>query len=144
MTNYVLGFMFNETCDQVILIEKAKPSWQAGCLNGLGGKIEDGETSQWTAMVREYQEEAGVVTRESDWKHYCDLVGEDYMVFVFSCFSDKYFEASITNETERVYRVPVDKLSHNSLVSNVTWLIHLALDENYGEPFRVFVNYVKK
>jgi hypothetical protein len=26
----------------VVLIEKQKPDWQKGCLNAVGGKVEDG------------------------------------------------------------------------------------------------------
>jgi 8-oxo-dGTP pyrophosphatase MutT (NUDIX family) len=43
----------------VALIRKVRPSWQAGLLNGVGGHIESGETPH-DAMVREFEEEAGV------------------------------------------------------------------------------------
>ena len=66
-TSYVLGFMFSATNEnKVILIEKLKPSWQCGLLNGIGGKIEAGE-SPVQAMVREFQEEAGLETTSQEW-----------------------------------------------------------------------------
>lgn len=43
-THYVAGFMFNEDRTRVALIEKQKPDWQRGKLNGIGGKIEDDES----------------------------------------------------------------------------------------------------
>ena len=44
-TRYVLGFLFRDNCTSVVLIRKDKPRWQAGLLNGVGGKINDGETN---------------------------------------------------------------------------------------------------
>lgn len=61
---YVLGFMFNEDESKVLLIMKNRPAWQAGKLNGVGGKIEAGETPI-QAMEREFAEETGFVA-----KHY--------------------------------------------------------------------------
>lgn len=42
MKKYVLGFMFSteDRGQKVALIKKLKPKWQAGLLNGIGGKIE--------------------------------------------------------------------------------------------------------
>lgn len=70
---YVLGFYFDEASDNaVLLIRKEKPDWQKGLLNGLGGSIEDGETTQ-AAMAREFQEEAGVKISSSEWEHVITL-----------------------------------------------------------------------
>jgi 8-oxo-dGTP pyrophosphatase MutT (NUDIX family) len=55
---YVLGFVFNLDKTKVALMRKTKPEWQRGRLNGIGGKIELGETSI-TAMHREFKEETG-------------------------------------------------------------------------------------
>jgi 8-oxo-dGTP diphosphatase len=55
---YVLGFAFDKS-DNVILVRKQKPKWQKGLLNGVGGKIEIGETSS-DAMFREFREETGL------------------------------------------------------------------------------------
>lgn len=49
---YVLGFLFNENLTKVVLVRKKRPEWQCGLLNGVGGKIEDGEPPL-DAMVRE-------------------------------------------------------------------------------------------
>ena len=55
MKEYVVGFMFSEE------ILKNKPDWQAGRLNGVGGKVEPNEYPD-QAMVREFEEETGVRT----------------------------------------------------------------------------------
>ncbi len=58
MQEYVCGFMFSPDKKQVALIRKTKPEWQKDLLNGIGGKIESGE-SPHEAMVREFYEESG-------------------------------------------------------------------------------------
>jgi 8-oxo-dGTP diphosphatase len=44
-TQYVLGFLFDPSQKDVVLIKKLKPEWQKGKLNGVGGKIEEGESA---------------------------------------------------------------------------------------------------
>lgn len=63
---YVVGYCFSPDFDAVALIEKIKPTWQKGKLNGIGGKIEPGEAPV-EAMRREFGEEATAVIRE--WLH---------------------------------------------------------------------------
>lgn len=71
MTNdYVLGFAFTNTSDPassfVLVRLKARPEWQKGWFNGIGGRIEEDERPV-QAMVREFREETGIETIESDW-----------------------------------------------------------------------------
>jgi 8-oxo-dGTP diphosphatase len=56
MNYYVAGFLFDSKRENVVLIRKNKPEWQADKLNGVGGKIEDGEVPA-AAMFREFTEE---------------------------------------------------------------------------------------
>lgn len=54
---YVVGFVFNG--NGILLIRKNRgPHWMVGKLNGVGGKVEDGE-SYLEAMEREFIEETG-------------------------------------------------------------------------------------
>ena len=76
---YVVGLAF---CDEfkaygperpdphVLMIRKETPEWQRGLLNGLGGKIEPGETPA-EAMRREFNEEAGLDVE--DWEQFATL-----------------------------------------------------------------------
>lgn len=64
---YVLGIMFSEDEKKVLTIWKNRPSWQLNKLNGVGGKLEDGETPI-QAMNREFSEETGFVA-----KHYMPI-----------------------------------------------------------------------
>jgi 8-oxo-dGTP diphosphatase len=59
---YVIGFLFTIERDRVLLVRKNRPEWQAGRLNGIGGKIEPGELAI-DAMIREFKEETGLLVR---------------------------------------------------------------------------------
>jgi len=39
-TKYVCGFLFDMAFKHVALINKVRPDWQKGKLNGIGGKVE--------------------------------------------------------------------------------------------------------
>jgi hypothetical protein len=71
-TLYVAGFLFRENKTQVALIEKQRPAWQKGKLNGIGGRVEIDETPR-EAMKREFKEEAGADI--SQWRAFCYLQG---------------------------------------------------------------------
>lgn len=96
MTDYVVGFMREALSDRVLMIRKSKPVWQAGLLNGVGGKVDqqvakvppraielcavltgkpESEFQKETrletpleAMVREFEEETGIVTNPDEWR----------------------------------------------------------------------------
>ena len=53
---YVLVFLKYK--DEILLLNRNKPSWM-GCWNGVGGKIEKGETP-YDAAIRETYEETGI------------------------------------------------------------------------------------
>lgn len=129
---YVCGFLFSRDGKYVVLIKKQRPEWQKGKLNGIGGKIEEGE-SALSAMQREFKEEAGIVI--SNWTPFCVLTGNDasyvpggreFEVHFFSRFSDEAYNAR-TMEDEEVSYCTTDPMP-NSVVPNLKWLIPLALE----------------
>lgn len=82
MIRYVLGFAFDSQ-GRVCLIRKVKPEWQANKWNGVGGKVEYGE-SAIDAMVREFWEETGVYTSSNMvWVNFGLLIGTDFEVALF-------------------------------------------------------------
>ncbi len=131
---YVCGFLFNAGRTRVVLIEKRRPAWQAGLLNGVGGKIEPGETAV-EAMRREFNEEAGIDVKT--WTRFCDLwvprpTGDDNhaIVHFFVAFAPPHPDVepavqSHTDELVRWYEVP-DVAEHRR-VENLEWLLPLAL-----------------
>ncbi len=129
MLEYVVGFCFNEAHDTVVLIHKQRPAWQNGFLNGVGGKIEPGESSI-RAMVREFEEETGVKTKEEDWACFSTMESDDWWMHVFCCVNDQYVNAARTTESEEIVKIPVNRLHLFPTITNLRWLIPMALDEN--------------
>lgn len=137
---YVLGFLFNKPASHVVLIQKEKPDWQKGLLNGVGGKIENGETVE-AAMVREFEEETGVQVEGHEWRHFCLLSGNDWVVHCYTAQNTAAFVAAKTMTGELVYQEAIDGLQRKRCISNLKWLIEMALDENYGKPATALVKY---
>lgn len=118
---YVCGFMF-DTDGDVLLIEKVRPDWQAGKLNGIDGRIEDGESGA-EAMRREFLEETGI--DHGDWRLFCVLKDARGWPVLFYCA-----EGSIENAINATDEIPwpcrVDDLPDN-VIPNLRWLIPMAL-----------------
>jgi 8-oxo-dGTP diphosphatase len=126
-TKYVVGFLFDPASQQVVVIQKVSPKWQAGKFNGVGGKIEDGETP-YEAMVREFAEETGV--QHNGWEQYAILRGIDWVVHVFRSWGDVSQVATLTVEPVSV--IPVKQMDDLDIevIPNLRWLIPLALDKS--------------
>jgi len=141
-TNYVVGFCFNKNKDMVVLIEKLKPTWQQGLLNGVGGKIEDNENAQ-EAMAREFKEETGAYTFQYNWRLFATMVGKDWEVDCFCMVDEDAFIKAESKTAETVFKVKVSDIQKKSpqMISNIPWLVAMALDENYGTPFTDKVEY---
>jgi len=138
---YVLGFLFDMSRTKVALIRKQKPDWQRGLLNGIGGKIEKDE-SKLFAMKREFFEETGFQSEAWDWDEYAMMVSKDWQVQCFRAFSDTGINSVKTTTDETVMVVNLSELHLHKTLSNVPWLIHMALDHNTGNPpFYAHISY---
>lgn len=143
MKFFVVGFLFNEQCDCVVLIEKRKPLWQLGRLNGVGGKIEAltpsiRETPE-KAMEREFREETGVVCRSKSWECFCTLTdshAKEVTVHFLRAFDTLASVDATTTEQERIIKVDPYNLPQHVL-PNLRWLIPLALDSSLAAPIAV-------
>lgn len=149
MSIYTLGFAIDENTDHLLLIEKNKPDWQAGKLNGVGGKKEEGETIEQT-MVREFYEEVGIKTELDDWCRFCRLSGvmEDKSFIVY-CFSAK-LDLSTVKQMEEEKPVLINTFSASyglklpsNVIDNLRWLVPMAfaqspvfahVQESYVDP----------
>lgn len=133
-TKYVLGFAFtaNSALTRLALIGKTKPRWQAGKLNGVGGKIEPGEEAH-DAMQREFREETGVDIEEGMWELFAKLKGEHFEIYCFRVFDDRVVNVRTTTE-EKVQLLPVETWQRTFLsepdifIDNLGWLMALALN----------------
>lgn len=127
--DYVVGFLFSEDMQGVALIEKRtknKPEqrWQDSLLNGIGGKIEDGEMPE-DAMRREFLEEAGLPVEH--WRLFCLLRWRESIIYFFTATGD--LNALRSMEEEQIRRVPVDHLGGYRIVPNLAWLVPMAADQ---------------
>ena len=130
MQTYACGFLFSPDRSQVLLIRKRRPAWQAGKLNGLGGKIEPGETPL-DAMRREFREEAGLDI--PDWQEILTLTGNDdagsgiaWRGHFFRAFGDLAAAHAVTDDQLDLH--PVRALPPDT-IPNLHWMIPLMLDD---------------
>lgn len=135
MIEYVCGFLFGDR-GRVALIHKARPAWQQGKLNGIGGKIEPGETAR-QAMVREFREETGYFTFEGDWSLRVIHRGPGHVVYFFRADRAQTVELRYDGE-EPCEWVDGRYLSNHSVVPNLHWLIPLCLDDALQFPIEIF------
>lgn len=148
---WVVGFQFDDDARQVVLVRKNRPEWQAGRLNGVGGKVEpsditavaterrgsllDGDSADVVtavlrhAMVREFEEETGAPTKPDDWHHFADLVWEEGIVHFLRSFSTLNLERvhTVTDEAIETWDVPaIGYVGDGSITPNLRWLVPLA------------------
>lgn len=156
---WVVGFLVDPETDSVLLIRKKRPAWMAGLLNGIGGKVEEGETPE-EAMRREFFEEAGAIV--SDWRHLVSMSAvtvEDrsggitdnagWIHFYAASWPLEVLTSCVaqTDETLEVYDVgdlisvqhPLREtwwLRSRAMVPNLRWLLPLAVHvADAYEPF---------
>lgn len=133
---WVVGFLFDLEVYTVVLIRKNRPEWQAGRLNGVGGKIEpkdrQSEAAILTAMEREFLEETGLLVLSADWHHYASLSWEQGVVHFlrsFAAHSVLRCCRSVTDEQIEFHRIH-ELLEPGPLRAGVTpnllWLVPLA------------------
>lgn len=143
VATHVVGLLFSADFSHVLLIRKARPPWQTGKLNGVGGRIEPGETAH-AAMHREFEEETGC-TSKVDWRWFCNYDCPAHgTVMDFFCAADEhaFIRARNPDASEPLVRaslrpwnrevggeptLPCDTLQRET-VPNLLWLIPMALN----------------
>lgn len=127
MKYYVLGFLFDGCFEKVMLIKKTKPKWQHDRLNGVGGKIEKGETSL-AAMCREWREETG--TEFTDWKPFCAMKLPDAEIDCYAGrdhFNHIFYDVKATTDETPIAIAP-RALHLYKRIRNLDWLVPMAQD----------------
>jgi 8-oxo-dGTP diphosphatase len=124
---YVAGFFFSTDYSQVALVLKNRPTYQAGKFNGIGGKVEPGETAE-AAMEREFREEAGITVM--GWQRFATLAGGrggaiDFNVHFFAAVGSFDGIRSVTDE--EIIVMPVAHLPTVPRMGNLDWLIPMAI-----------------
>lgn len=126
--DYCLGFAFSPSKQEVLLLKKARPDWQKGLYNGVGGKVEEGEHI-YDAMVREFEEETG--HRHEDWRNFITMSGSDWCVTCYKAIIALDTLVEICGNT-REAEEPCSLFNPQHLdgtISNLSWLIPMSLDE---------------
>lgn len=138
MQYYVCGFMFSPDRKKVLLINKTKPVWQAGKINGIGGKIENQETPI-NAMVREFFEETGKETIITNWEFVFSLssYSNKYKVFFFRSFLG--FENTF-DKTEETLTIENVKSLPSNVLNNLNWIVPMLLDEDVSHGIDIVNN----
>lgn len=121
---YVVGFLIHKN-GWVLLLQKTHPDYLAGKWNGVGGKIEEGESSL-EAMRREFKEEAGLDF--SAWDLFARLHTNRADI---DCFVG-YYDGD-TNDIKTMTDEPVQWFVEHfidqlDLVPNVKWLLPMTKD----------------
>ena len=137
MKEYTLGFIFTPAFDRVLLIHKTHPEWQAGKINGIGGKIEEGE-DPFACIVREVREEAGLETSADQWIRLGEMGSDAWRMDVFTLVYSGGMGDARSADKERVEWFDVRALPPN-IISNLSWLVPLALDRIKHRAFHDFL-----
>ena len=135
--NYTVGFLFSPDMRQVLLIrKKRKPAHHIGKYNGLGGGFEEGETAV-DCIVREFMEESGILVSPETLVPLALLSVEGYGEIAAFWATSTSVQVGFEYDTDEgtVRSISVGDLpSYNrtkDLVSNVIWLIQMALDTDH-------------
>jgi 8-oxo-dGTP diphosphatase len=125
--HYTVGFCFSPSLEEVVLIRKAKPDWQKGKLNGVGGSFEEGE-DMFQCMEREFKEETTI--EQKGWQHFATGW---YDCHQGSC-AVHYLVSRFEARHHFIPRMPIEQpdwysinLVHTHLIiPNLLWLIPMA------------------
>lgn len=153
MKHYVLGFIFDQNKEKVLLIRKERPEWQAGYWNGIGGKIEmysakNGVVyeSPLEAMKRECKEETNW---NYNWKHCVTFVCSGGTVFVYKAISE-YKSLERGGETIIFKQMEEEKLEiwrldslPDKMMKNLKWIIPVLLS-TCQFPITICLNDIEK
>lgn len=130
MKKFVVGFAFTEDMDEVVLVRKNRPEWQAGKLNGVGGKVEEGESFS-SAIGREFEEETGVPRENQHWALIATIGDEKYKMYIFAGKGDWALDATTTTD-ENIARYNVENFIRENIgpsptaIFNIPWLLLMA------------------
>lgn len=127
MKHFVVGFPILPDRTGLALILKNRPDWQRGKYNGIGGKVEWGETTA-QAMDREATEEAGLAGLP--WENVCTITGTGFRLWYYAAFDERAHGAKTLTD-ERVEFFPLRTVWTLPVVStNLFVALTIALDRS--------------
>lgn len=131
--------------DDVVLIRKTKPEWQAGKLNFVGGKVEDDETPL-DCMVREFREETSVDIPADDWKYVGQMSRPDVFEISMFAHTSNAINGVITTTEEQILTIGHDKFMIDSglrkeLISNITTIYEFVQSQDFKDGAILEIKY---
>ena len=124
---YAVGFVFTPDLEKVLLIHKNRPAWQAGKINGIGGKREPGETPV-QCIARETQEETGLIIPETAWILLGSMLSDLAQVHFFGTIFGGYPDGAQTQTDEEIEWIMSQELP-KACIPNLRWIIPFALEK---------------
>lgn len=159
---YVVGFLFDDSGQRVALMNKQRPEWQKGKLNGVGGKIEgirlplgpamDGATGyvrpEWPAeaIERECLEEFGIEVK--NWRQYAILETMGDTIYFLEVRNTQKIEELLQKMLRTKYskgdEIPavlrtIDVQFSKKVIPLLKWAIPMALER--GIQLTTFASY---
>lgn len=126
--NFSLAFIFNSDQTKVLLVHKRKPAWQQGRLNGVGGKIEEGE-DPLACIVREVSEETALNIAKEEWVYVGKIIDrDDTTVSIYATTYAGHLTNAKQMDHEAIEWFDVANLPPQ-VIENLRWFIPLALDK---------------
>jgi len=134
MLEMTCGLVFNKDKTEIAMIRKKRPIWQVDKLNGVGGKLEGGETAD-QCMAREAFEEMGI--EDAKWFLLAKLDGDDFAVYFYAAFGVDFdpLQAKTDEEIEFVNISGIfdtETTTYHEIMPNIKTMIGLALDKSSG------------
>jgi len=139
MKEYVVGFIFDEFKERVLLILKERPEWQKGKYNGIGGLIEEKETGKM-AMTRECKEECGLYIE--DWDHVLTLSCPNILLHYYRTFVEiDIFNLVYSKTDELVISIDLYRYLnefYEKTVRPTNWILLMATDPDVGRQYMIY------
>lgn len=124
---YVVNAIFSPDLQDILIIRKNRPQWQAGKFNLIGGKVEVSEDF-CDAVIRETKEECGLDISSDDIRNVGIIEKKnEYLVVCYVTVTESIYEFSSMTD-EAVYRVTMEELRslpEEKRVNNLLSLVEL-------------------
>jgi len=127
VTKFTAGFLLTNDLSWVALIEKQRPAYLKGKLNGIGGHMEPGETPL-QCQIREFREETGMTV--NDWTQFATLrIPGRAEINFFYAFASTFSNLKQMTDEKLVYRYLPELHGDNyaGCVPNLRYLLPMAL-----------------
>jgi len=114
---------------KVLLIHKCRPTWQAGGLNGIGGKVNKHENF-YDAMVRECSEEAGITV--THWIYLGLVTDNKHYIVKFYSSQVPHLDMARTMTDEKISIFDIASFDYSLVIPPADIFIRLALNNIFS------------